>query len=121
MVAAAVLLLGGGAFGISKLLADEPAPTPEPVAEVAKVEEPPKPTTEASKLTGVQVSPELNARSVTAVMIENSVDARPQAGLKDAGVVFEAIAEGGITRFIAFSKKLNQTTSGQFEVPDHTI
>jgi hypothetical protein len=34
-------------------------------------------------------------------MIENSPDARPQAGLKDAGVVFEAIAEGGITRFLA--------------------
>jgi hypothetical protein len=34
-------------------------------------------------------------------MIENSLDARPQAGLKDAGIVFEAIAEGGITRFLA--------------------
>ncbi|MEO8862964.1 MAG: DUF3048 domain-containing protein, partial [Candidatus Saccharimonadales bacterium] len=37
---------------------------------------------------------------VTAVMIENSPDARPQSGLKDAGVVFEAVAEGGITRFL---------------------
>jgi hypothetical protein len=34
-------------------------------------------------------------------MIENSPDARPQSGLKDAGVVYEAIAEGGITRFVA--------------------
>jgi len=34
-------------------------------------------------------------------MIENSLDARPQAGLGQAGVVFEAIAEGGITRFLA--------------------
>jgi hypothetical protein len=34
-------------------------------------------------------------------MIENSDWARPQSGLKDAGVVFEAIAEGGITRFAA--------------------
>jgi hypothetical protein len=34
-------------------------------------------------------------------MIENSTDARPQAGLDQAGVVFEAIAEGGITRFLA--------------------
>jgi hypothetical protein len=34
-------------------------------------------------------------------MIENSTYARPQAGLKDAGVVYEAIAEGGITRFLA--------------------
>ena len=34
-------------------------------------------------------------------MIENSLDARPQSGLQDAGVVYEAIAEGGITRFLA--------------------
>ena len=33
-------------------------------------------------------------------MIENSPDARPQSGLKDSGVVFGAIAEGGITRFL---------------------
>lgn len=38
---------------------------------------------------------------VTAVMIENSPDARPQSGLEQAGVVYEAIAEGGITRFMA--------------------
>lgn len=61
----------------------------------------PKPKTEASKLSGLQVDPEVNKRPVTAVMIENSVDARPQSGLKDAGVVFEAVAEGGITRFVA--------------------
>ena len=34
-------------------------------------------------------------------MIENSPEARPQSGLKNSGVVFEAIAEGGITRFLA--------------------
>ncbi len=33
------------------------------------------------------------------VMIENSPDARPQSGLSNADVVFEAIAEGGVTRF----------------------
>jgi hypothetical protein len=66
-----------------------------------KAVDPPKPTTVASPLTGVQVQPELAARPVTAIMIENSLDARPQSGLQDAGVVFEAIAEGGITRFMA--------------------
>lgn len=67
----------------------------------AKKAEPPKPTTEPSHLTGVEVAPELNKRPVTGIMIENSPDARPQSGLKDAGVVYEAIAEGGITRFLA--------------------
>lgn len=33
------------------------------------------------------------------VMIENTPDARPQSGLADSDVVFEAVAEGGITRF----------------------
>jgi hypothetical protein len=55
-----------------------------------------------SPLTGAEVPDEAaTKRQVTAIMIENSPDARPQSGLKDAGVVFEAIAEGGITRFIA--------------------
>lgn len=34
------------------------------------------------------------------VMIENSIDARPQSGLSSADVVYEAVAEGGITRFM---------------------
>jgi hypothetical protein len=36
-----------------------------------------------------------------AIMIENQADARPQSGLGNADVVYEALAEGGITRFIA--------------------
>ncbi len=68
---------------------------------VTKKAPPPAPTTVASPLTGVQVTPELAKHIVTGVMIENSPDARPQSGLKDAGVVYEAIAEGGITRFLA--------------------
>jgi hypothetical protein len=35
------------------------------------------------------------------VMIENHVDARPQSGLSGADTVYEAVAEGGITRFLA--------------------
>ncbi|MFA6005614.1 MAG: DUF3048 domain-containing protein [Patescibacteria group bacterium] len=35
------------------------------------------------------------------VMVENSTDARPQSGLSKADVVFEAVAEGGITRFLS--------------------
>ncbi len=36
------------------------------------------------------------------VMVNNYVDARPQSGLIDADVVYEIVAEGGITRFLAF-------------------
>lgn len=58
-----------------------------------------KPT---SPLTGVELAnADLTNRPVTGIMIENSPDARPQSGLTDAGIVYEAIAEGGITRFLA--------------------
>lgn len=63
---------------------------------------PPKPKpTYYGRLTGEKVKTEAAETSpVTAIMIENSPDARPQSGLKDAGIVYEAIAEGGITRFL---------------------
>ena len=34
-------------------------------------------------------------------MIENHTEARPQSGLSSADVIYEAVAEGGITRFMA--------------------
>jgi len=62
---------------------------------------PKAPTTVASTLSGLPVNPSVNKGPVTGVMIENSEFARPQSGLSQASVVFEAIAEGGITRFLA--------------------
>lgn len=54
-----------------------------------------------SPLTGLKVKDEAaTTRRVTAIMIENSTDARPQSGLKQSGVIFEAVAEGGISRFL---------------------
>ena len=54
-----------------------------------------------SELSGDPVESEsLSKAPVTAVMIENSPSARPQSGLKNSDLVFEAIAEGGITRFL---------------------
>jgi len=70
----------------------------ETAIDISKAEK--KVLTVASPLSGVQVDPQLAKRPVTAIMIENSLDARPQSGIADAGVIFEAIAEGGITRFI---------------------
>lgn len=40
-------------------------------------------------------------RRPLAVMVENHVDARPHSGLSRTDVVYEAVAEGGITRFLA--------------------
>ena len=78
-------------------------PKPQPVAQaqpVKKAAPPPEAPKFYSPLTGKQVGDEAaTKRQVTAIMIENSPDARPQSGLLTAGVVYEAIAEGGITRF----------------------
>jgi hypothetical protein len=98
IVAISIVVFTLGIVSAALLKPAPPEPAPEPVA----IEEPaPEPTTVASRLTGVQIDKELNNLPVTAVMIENSPEARPQSGLKEAGVVFEAIAEGGITRFMA--------------------
>jgi len=77
--------------------------TVEDITPVASVVEPePVPVKYYSKLSGTLVKDEATITApVTAVMIENSPEARPQSGLKDAEVIFEAIAEGGITRFMA--------------------
>lgn len=40
------------------------------------------------------------ARRPAAVMIENHADSRPPSGLSKADVVYEIVAEGGITRFL---------------------
>ncbi len=96
-IIAVLLVLVGIEAGIYALISGK-----NPVEQVAIIQPKKKPsTTVASNLTGLQVAPELNDKPVTGVMVENSVDARPQAGLYNAGVVFEAIAEGGITRFLA--------------------
>ena len=93
-----ILLVAGACYGVYSVLTKEPPPEPEPMA--YQQPEPPKPTTVASRMTGVQVAPELNDLPTTGVMIENSPDARPQAGIAGSDTVYEAIAEGGITRFL---------------------
>ena len=99
MTLAAIVLVSGSVIGAYFLFFSESSPIPVIIKKEEKKE--PEPTTVASNLTGLQVEPVVNERPVTAVMIENSLDARPQSGLNQAGVVFEAIAEGGITRFVA--------------------
>lgn len=65
-----------------------------------------KPREEPERLTCPLCGSEVADRSAidrrpVAVKVENDPDARPQSGLDKAGVVYEEITEGGITRFIA--------------------
>ncbi len=52
-------------------------------------------------LDGVPVQADRAFTNIYAVVIENQIDARPQSGLDKASVVYETLAEGGITRFLA--------------------
>ncbi|MEK7551033.1 MAG: DUF3048 domain-containing protein [Patescibacteria group bacterium] len=83
------------------------APVPVPVVggngQVAFDQSLPK--TQECPLNGVKYSKQQEAwwqkHRPLGVMIENHQEARPQSGLSGADIVYEAIAEGGITRFLS--------------------
>jgi len=64
----------------------------------------PGPKTQACPLNGKLYTKEeekiWEQRRPLMVMIENHEDSRPQSGIQTADIVYEAIAEGGITRFM---------------------
>jgi hypothetical protein len=99
VAAGVVLLIVISLFGAFALTHHPKKPVA--VHHIKSIVKPLPPKTVASTLSGLQVDPSVNLRPVTGVMIENSLDSRPQSGLSQASVVFEAIAEGGITRFLA--------------------
>ena len=72
------------------------SPTPLPTATPA-----PTPLLVPAPLTGLLVTPAVAARHPIAVMIDDLGPARPQSGLSEASVVWQAPAEGGIPRYMA--------------------
>lgn len=63
----------------------------------------------------VKETPKINtwsgdSRSV-AVVIDNVGDARPQAGLNDAAIVYEVTVEGGLTRILAIFKDIKDVSA----------
>jgi hypothetical protein len=102
VVLAVVVALGAGSGTAALVYQLNKQPVVATPAKVSTVKPAPEAPKYYSPLTGTQVESEaVTQQAVTGIMIENSPDARPQSGLKESGVVFEAIAEGGITRFLA--------------------
>lgn len=96
------ILLALGLVAIATLIVFALAPQQTPGSLKVSSTKTPEPTRYYSPLTGNKVDTEAATKqAVTGIMLENSPDARPQSGLKQAGIVYEAIAEGGITRFLA--------------------
>jgi hypothetical protein len=94
------------ALAVSLMLAacsSEPVeePSPEPTSETSSPSPSPSPTpdTDAFPLTGVETDDPAADQPVVAVKIENTPSAYPLAGIDRADVVYEAIVEGGVTRF----------------------
>ncbi len=84
LIVIALAACGGGGKK-SKKATSSPSPPPPP----------------RSFLTGLIVADAaVLGRPVVAVKVENSINSRPQSGLNAADIVYEVIAEGGITRFM---------------------
>ncbi len=79
--------IGDQGAGPSLSASTTPSPTPLPLV--------------AAPTDGVLETPAAAARPVIAVMIDDAPAARPQAGLADADILFQAPAEGGIPRYMA--------------------
>lgn len=66
---------------------------------------PEEPKTEECPINGEMLTKTQKAnwekRRPLGIMVENHKEARPQSGLSSADVIYEAVAEGGITRFMA--------------------
>lgn len=82
-----------------------PAPSPAPGGDPAD-------TRPRSPFTGLPVEPDVLARPLLAVKIENSENARPQSGMEAADIVIEELVEGGITRFMVLFHGALPDTAG---------
>lgn len=105
---AAVIILGGSLVwvlkrGQSRSPYETAPPTPIPAISL-ELSQPTEPKDHENPINGVMMTKsefeEALTRKPLLVMMDNLVDARPQTGLNQADLVYEALVEGGITRFM---------------------
>lgn len=100
------LLLAVAAGGCSGAKPRKAAPPPPTVATTTTL-------APVYPLTGLTVTDPASAgRPALAVKIDNVGPARPQAGLDVADVIYEELAEGGLTRFIAVFQSTDAPSVG---------
>lgn len=106
-----VVVLAGAGVGAYFLFFYHPNTVEEVIEPERKEPEKPK---YYSNFTGLEIADEaLNSKPLFCVQVPNGTDgARPQVGLNEAGVVFEAIAEAGITRFAAIYQNPENSVIG---------
>ncbi|WP_334074986.1 MULTISPECIES: DUF3048 domain-containing protein [Paenibacillus] len=97
-----ICLIGLSACGAAK----NPPAAEEPAVETITEEEAPPVSEETATpaytapLTGMPLNEPLTRRPL-AIMINNAPAARPQSGLGGADIVYEVLAEGGVTRLVS--------------------
>lgn len=113
-----LLLLLGMLAGILAGCGQTEQPPEEPeekiATEITVVEPEPEPEPEpiiANPLTGEEVTEEVRARRPYAVMLNNISVALPQYGITQADVIFEVLAEGGITRMLGLFQDVSELGS----------
>lgn len=122
----AVVLIGGCS---KKDKGDsEITPTPEPTEAATETPSPTATPTEAvenhdgemkSLLTGLWVPEEVGKLRPYAVMLNNIEYASPQSGTEEASILYEALAEGGITRLMGIYEELNEKRIGSVRSARH--
>ena len=77
-----------------------PTPTPAPTATPTPTPEP-TPSGPANPLTGLPMDEVYVGQRPLAIVLSNIAEAQPQQGVGHADIVYELLAEGGITRMVA--------------------
>ncbi|MBE6961061.1 MAG: DUF3048 domain-containing protein [Ruminococcaceae bacterium] len=78
-----------------------PTPQPEPTPE-------PEPVGPVNPLTGLPIDEALVNRKPVAIMLNNIKAAQPQQGNSQADIIYEVLAEGGITRMLGLYQDISQ-------------
>jgi len=113
IVAILILLLGIGLFIYLQFFTDQSFTIKDPI-KISKKQDTYKNTNKAldnptsteypNPINGVYLTKEkyedVTSRKPVAIMLNNHVDSRPQAGISQADVIYEIVAEGGISRLM---------------------
>ena len=98
--------------------APTPRPTPTPTPPPPPILSPP-PGMAVSALTGLYISEEAAARRPFAVVYNNESRAMPQAGLSQAAIIYEVLAEGVTTRIVAIFQDFDADIIGPVRSTRH--
>lgn len=117
----AAILVAGSFVGCTKKesVVIEPPAIEEVEAEEEIVEEVINKNLAVNPLTGLLISKEAANRRPVAVMINNLKQALPQSGIGQADIIYEALAEGNITRLLAVFQEFDAVKIGPVRSARH--